>query len=287
MGGEALVWRARHVAWEIRRPLVMGILNVTPDSFSDGGAHFGEESAVAHGLRLAEEGADLLDIGGESTRPGARPVDAEEEWRRIGTVVSRIARKDDIPISVDTYKPEVARKAIRAGAVIVNDVHGLRDPEMARIVGNSAAGAVVMHMQGEPPTMQREPTYIDLVAEVIAFLDRQIESAGERGVSPEALVLDPGFGFGKTPAHNTELLRRLAEVRSLGRPVLAGVSGKLFLGTAPAADGRDVSKGGSATAVAAIQRGADIVRMHDVAGTVRLLRRANDPMRTARESARA
>lgn len=135
--------------------------------------------------------------------------------------------------------------------------------------------------------MQREPTYIDLVAEVIAFLDRQIESAGERGVSPEALVLDPGFGFGKTPAHNTELLRRLAEVRSLGRPVLAGVSGKLFLGTAPAADGRDVSKGGSATAVAAIQRGADIVRMHDVAGTVRLLRRANDPMRTARESARA
>src|SRR5881628_2612318 len=191
MGGEPPIWRARHVEWRIVRPLVMGILNVTPDSFTDGGKHFTAETAVAHGLRLAEEGADILDIGGESTRPGAQPVDADEEWRRVGSVIAEISRKDDVPISVDTYKPEVARKAIRAGAVIVNDVHGLRDADMVRVVGNSGAGAVIMHMQGEPATMQRHPTYTDVVAEVSAFLEQQMELAGAGDVARESLVVDP------------------------------------------------------------------------------------------------
>src|SRR2546428_7937881 len=177
MGGEPLTWRARHVEWRMDRTLVMGIVNVTPDSFSDGGEHFGTEVATAHALKLTEEGADILDIGGESTRPGARPVDPAEEWRRIGDVISGVAQKSDTPISVDTYKPEVARKAIRAGAVIVNDIHGLRDPEMVRVVANSEAGVVVLHMKGEPLTMNEDPRYEDVVEEVRGVLFRQMAHA--------------------------------------------------------------------------------------------------------------
>ena len=272
MGDERLLWRARHVELNLRRPLVMGILNVTPDSFSDGGLHFGDAPAVAHGLRLVEEGADILDIGGESTRPGAQPVAAEEEWKRIGRVITEIGRKSDIPISVDTYKPEVARKAIRAGAVIVNDVRGLRDSEMARVVANSDAGTVIMHMQGEPATMQKHPTYTDVVAEVRTFLALQMEEAIRQKVAPEAIVLDPGFGFGKTPAHNLELLRGLGSLQDLGRPILVGVSRKSFpQGTQDRGDARRPEVA-LATAAIAILRGANIVRVHDVAETVRYVR---------------
>ena len=250
----------------------MGIVNVTPDSFSDGGEHFSTEAAIAHALKLTEEGADILDIGGESTRPGASPVDAVEEWRRIAGVIAGVAQKSDTPISVDTYKPEVARKAIRAGAVIVNDIHGLRDAEMAGIVANSGAGAVIMHMQGDPVKMQRAPRYRDVVREVRDFLSRQLDAATRAGVDRDAIVLDPGFGFGKTPAHNTQLVRGLREIRSLGRPILAGVSRKLFLGDAQQpGDGPRVSAS-LATAAFAIERGADIVRVHDVQETVRYVR---------------
>ena len=272
MGDERLLWRARHVELNLRRPLVMGILNVTPDSFSDGGLHFGDAPAVAHGLRLVEEGADILDIGGESTRPGAQPVAVEEEWKRIGRVITEIGRKSDIPISVDTYKPEVARKAIRAGAVIVNDVDGLRDSEMSRVVANSDAGTVIMHMQGEPATMQKHPTYTDVVAEVRTFLALQMEEAIRQKVAPEAIVLDPGFGFGKTPAHNLELLRGLGSLQDLGRPILVGVSRKSFpQGTQDRGDARRPEVA-LATAAIAILRGANIVRVHDVAETVRYVR---------------
>jgi len=271
MADERLVWRARDVVWEIDRTLVMGIVNVTPDSFSDGGEHFSEEAGISHGLRFAEEGADLLDVGGESTRPGARPVDAEEEWQRIGGVIAGIVRKSDVPISVDTYKPEIARKAIRAGAVIVNDVHGLRDPEMVKVVANSGAGAVILHMKGEPATMNDDPRYGDVVAEVRAFLTRRMAEAMAVGVSRETIVIDPGFGFGKTPAHNAELLRRLEELQILGRPVLVGVSGKSFGNKVPAGESGRLDASLEAAAIA-IMRGADIVRVHDVSGTVPFVR---------------
>ncbi len=278
MADARLVWRARHVEWELDRTLVMGIVNATPDSFLDGGKHSEEGSAIAHGLRLADEGADILDIGGESTRPGARPVGEEEEWRRIGGVIAGIARKSDVPVSVDTYKPVIARKAIRTGAVIVNDVHGLRDPEMVRVVSNSEAGAVILHTQGEPATMNDEPKYGDVVAEVRAFLFHRMASAMAGGVAREAIVLDPGFGFGKTPAHNTELLQRLGELHVLGRPILVGASGKSF-GHWSAAGQAARLEASLEPAAVAIMRGAAVVRVHDVSKTVPFVRELDSRVR--------
>ncbi len=277
MGERPLVWRARDVEWELDRTLVMGIVNVTPDSFSDGGEHFSEEAGIAHALRLADEGADILDVGGESTRPGARPVDAEEEWRRIEGVIAGIAGKIGVPISVDTYKPEVARKAIRAGAVIVNDIRGLRDPEMVRVVANSRAGAVVLHMQGEPATMNKDPRYKDVVGEVRGFLFRQLAFAMAHGVTRETIALDPGFGFGKTPAHNAALLQGLGELQAVERPVLVGVSGKSFPPTVLPGGKPGRLEASLAAASVAIQAGADIVRVHDVAETLRLVRTRGVP----------
>ena len=272
MGAEPLVWRARGVEWEVRRTLVMGVLNMTPDSFSDGGRFHDEREAVGRGLQIAEEGADLLDVGGESTRPGSQSVPAEEEWRRIGGVIEAVHRHSAIPISVDTRKPEVARRAIASGAAIVNDVTGLRDPAMAKLVAESGAGAVIMHMRGEPATMQADPQYADVVAEVTAFLGQQLESAVAAGVPREAIVLDPGIGFGKTPAHNEELLRGLPGIRGLGRPVLVGVSRKSFLATVhPKGDTRRLEASLAAAGFAILQ-GADIVRVHDVVETVRYVR---------------
>jgi len=272
MGAEPLVWRARGVEWEVRRTLVMGVLNVTPDSFSDGGRFHDEREAVGRGLQIAEEGADLLDVGGESTRPGSQSVPAEEEWRRIGGVIEAVHRQSAIPISVDTRKPEVARRAIASGAAIVNDVTGLRDPAMAKLVAESGAGAVIMHMRGEPATMQADPRYADVVAEVTAFLAQQLESAVAAGVPREAIVLDPGIGFGKTPAHNEDLLRGLPGIRGLGRPVLVGVSRKSFLATVhPKGDTRRLEASLAAAGFAILQ-GADIVRVHDVVETVRYVR---------------
>ncbi len=272
MAGGALVWRGRTFELEARRTLVMGILNVTPDSFSEAGEHHDEAAAIARGLEIAEQGADLLDVGGESTRPGAGPVDAVEEWRRIGGVLAAVHRRSPIPISVDTRKPEIARKAVEAGASIVNDIGGLRDPAIAGAVAETGAGVVIMHMQGEPATMQKDPHYEDVVAEVKAFLARQLESAVAAGVAREAIVVDPGIGFGKTPFHNVELLRDLPELRSLGRPVLVGVSRKSLLAPFhPKGDKRRLDAS-LAAAGFAIQRGADIVRVHDVLETVRYVR---------------
>ena len=272
MGDAPLVWRGKGVEWEVRRTLVMGILNVTPDSFSDGGQHFAMRAAVERGLQIAEEGADLLDIGGESTRPRSQPVAAEEEWRRIGGVIPAIRRKSAIPISVDTRKPEVARKAIEAGAAFVNDVSGLRDPAMAKLVAETGVGAVIMHMQGEPAAMQADPHYDDVVGEVRAFLARQLESAVAAGVPREAIVLDPGIGFGKTAEHNRELLRGLPRIRSLGRPVLVGVSRKSMLAEFHPEGDRRRFEASLAAAGFAVQHGANIVRVHDVGETVRYVR---------------
>jgi len=284
MADARFVWRARDVEWTLDRPLVMGIVNATPDSFLDGGEHSEERAAIAHALHLAEEGADILDVGGESTRPEALPVDAEEEWRRIGGVIAGIARTSDVPISVDTYKPEIARKAIRAGAVIVNDVHGLRDPRMVRVVSNSGAGAVILHMQGEPATMNQDPRYADVVAEVRTFLFHRMASAMAGGVPRETIVLDPGFGFGKTPEQNAAVLGGLGELHAMERPILVGVSGKSFP-PKTFAEGDLPRRGASLAALAAaVLAGADIVRVHDVGATVRFLRsptRLSEPVRDA------
>jgi len=280
MGEPPPIWRARDIEWTIDRTLVMGILNVTPDSFSDAGKFLDPRVAVERARRIAEEGADILDIGGESTRPGARPVPADEEWRRIGPVIEAVARDVDIPISVDTYKPRIARKAIRAGAVIVNDVRGLRDPEMVRVVANSGAGAVIMHMKGEPATMQENPHYDDVVAEVKAFLAERLGEAVSHGVAMESTVVDPGFGFGKAPRHNTTLLHSLREIRAIGRPVLAGASRKSFLASVhPTKDGEGPEASLAAAAIG-VQNGADILRVHDVAKTVQFVRTLDTSMRT-------
>jgi dihydropteroate synthase len=251
----------------------MGVLNVTPDSFSDGGRFLDPEVAVLRAYEMFEQGADVIDVGGESTRPGAAPVTADEEWRRIGPVLEALAGKLQVPISVDTRKPEVAEKAIRAGASIVNDVSGLRDPKMIRIVARERAGVVVMHMLGEPRTMQREPAYRDVVQEVRAYLDKQLRAARYAGVPSEAIAVDPGIGFGKTVEQNLELLRGLRVVGALGHPVVVGVSRKSFLGTLGAGESPEERLGGSlAAATLAVTHGAHIIRAHDVLETVHAVR---------------
>jgi len=279
MGEEPLVWRTREVEWVLDRTLVMGILNVTPDSFSDGGKFLDTNAAVARAVQIAEEGADILDVGGESTRPGAQPVPADEEWRRIGPLIEAVGRKIDLPISVDTYKPDIARNAIRAGAVVVNDVRGLRDPAMVKVVANAGAGAVIMHMKGEPATMQRDPRYEDVIAEVVGFLSDRQQDSLSRGIAKESVVLDPGLGFGKTPAHNTAILRSLLRIRELGRPVLVGASRKSFLEPGPPQGNLTRLESSLGAAALAIANGANIVRVHDVAETVHLVRSPGDPPR--------
>ena len=247
------------------RPLLMGIVNVTPDSFFDGGQFCDPERAVAHALRLVEEGADLLDIGAESTRPGAYPVDAEEERRRLIPVVAAVAKAVSIPISVDTSKAEIARAAIDEGAVMVNDVTALRaDKAMVDVVADTEAAIVLMHMQGTPETMQNAPHYDDVVREVAQFLVDRARFAIDRGVSKDRIVLDPGIGFGKTLANNLDLLANLHVFAELGFPLLVGPSRKGFIGqlTQQAVEGR---AWGTASAVAlAVEQGANILRVHDV-----------------------
>lgn len=247
------------------RALVMGVVNVTPDSFSDGGRYLDPAAAVAHGIALAGEGADILDIGGESSRPGAEPVSPEEERRRVIPVVAELARSTSCLLSVDTTKASVAEAAVEAGAHIVNDITALAgDPRMRDVVRATGAGAVLMHMQGTPRTMQDAPRYDDVVAEVRRCLADRVEQVCAGGVSREALVVDPGIGFGKTPAHNVALLARLDELASLRRPVLVGVSRKSFLGHLtgrPVGERLVPSLGALAYAVL---RGAHIVRVHDV-----------------------
>ena len=264
------------------RAAVMGIVNVTPDSFSDGGRFLDPDAAVAHGIELAEQGADVLDVGGESTRPGAAPVPADEELRRVVPVVERIAAATTVPVSIDTTKAAVARAALDAGATIVNDVSaGRSDPGILGVTAEAGAGYAVMHMQGEPRTMQADPRYDDVVAQVGDFLADRIEVARAAGVAEGALAADPGIGFGKTVEHNLRLLAGLpALAERVGVPVLVGTSRKTFVGKvlarAGAASGDlrvdQREEGTLATVVWAVERGASIVRVHDVLPAVRAVR---------------
>lgn len=262
----AAVWRCGRFRFELARPLIMGIVNVTPDSFSDGGRFFDAEAACAHAQRLIEEGADLIDIGGESTRPGAAEVGVEDELRRVMPVVEALAGTG-IPISVDTSKPQVMRAALAAGAAVINDVRALQLPGALETVAAADCGVVLMHMQGTPQTMQIDPRYEDVTAEVAAFLRARAEAAIAAGIAPERLAIDPGFGFGKTVDHNYELLARLREFAPLGLPLLVGISRKGMLkhATGRAVGERTVAS--VAAALLAVERGAHIVRVHDVAAT--------------------
>lgn len=255
--------RKQHL--ELDRPLVMGIVNVTPDSFFDGGQYYDPQRAVAHALRLVAEGADLLDIGAESTRPGALPVDEHEERRRLLPVVTAVARAVSVPISVDTSKAEVARAALDAGAVMVNDVTALRgDRAMVDVVAEAGAGLVVMHMQGIPETMQQAPHYDDVVGNIAQFLEERSRFAMDHGVERDRIVLDPGIGFGKTLTHNLDLLANLHAFTELGFPLLVGPSRKGFIGqlTHQSVDAR--AWGTAAVIALAVQQGAKILRVHDV-----------------------
>ena len=265
-----MILRARHYVFEFPRPpLLMGILNVTPDSFSDGGRFLETEAAVDQALRLEAEGADLLDIGGESTRPGASPVSEAEELRRVLPVIERLAGRLRIPISIDTMKPGVAQVAVEHGAAVVNDVAASRmSPGMWEVVARSGAAYVAMHMQGQPQTMQAHPHYEDVVAEVDAFFQERLERLTGRGIERDQIILDVGLGFGKTVDHNLRLLAGLGRFKKWGRPLLLGASRKSFI--AAVAGGVGVGErlpGSLAAACWAVQMGAQLVRVHDVAAT--------------------
>ena len=270
-----MLWRAgRHEFRFPRRTLVMGVLNVTPDSFSDGGQFFTVEAALERAGQLLREGADLLDVGGESTRPGAAPVPAEEEIRRVVPVIQRLAARVQTPLSIDTQKPEVARAALLAGASIVNDVAANRsDDAMARVVAEFRAGYVVMHMKGTPATMQQSPAYADVVREVDDFFADSLARLEQIGVRREQVVLDPGIGFGKTLEHNLQLLGALAHFARHERPVLLGVSRKSFLGKITGTESAlERLPGALACAALAVRDGVQLLRVHDVRETVQAAR---------------
>ena len=266
-------WLARdRVIVEGPRPRVMAILNVTPDSFSDGGRSSTLASALARAEQMEAEGADLLDIGGESSRPGAAVVPVEEEIARVIPVVEALAGRSGLPISVDTTKVEVARLALAAGAAIINDIRGLDDPEMARLVADAGAGVVLMHMQGTPRTMQDNPTYGDVVAEVRDDLLRRVDRAVAAGIARERIAIDPGVGFGKTNTHSLALLRGLESLAPIGCVVLIGTSRKGFLGRITGRGVEDRAVASAVSALAAATLGARVVRVHDVGPTVDALR---------------
>ena len=255
------------------RPRVMGIVNVTPDSFSDGGEYASLEDAVAHGLKLAGEGADILDVGGESTRPGAAPVPLEEELRRVVPVITQLVRETGLPVSIDTFKPEVMRAAVDAGAGMINDIHALRQEGALDTAAALGVPVVLMHMLGEPGSMQDDPRYDDVVAEVHRFLAERIFAAEMAGIAKKNIVVDPGFGFGKTRDHNLLLLAQLQRFTDLGVPLLAGLSRKKTIGDLTGrTDPHQRVHGSVAAHVIAAQRGASIVRVHDVAATVDALK---------------
>jgi len=254
------------------KTLVMGVLNVTPDSFSEDGLFYDQRRAVDHALRMAEEGADILDIGGESTRPGTSPLSLEEELQRVLPVIEQLAPRTKIPISIDTYKSEVARQAIAAGAQIINDISALRfDPGMAPTAAKAGVPLILMHIQGTPRDMQKNPHYEDLMGEIIAYLHESIQTAVQSGVDPEQTVVDPGIGFGKTLEHNLQIIWRLGEMRCLGRPILLGTSRKSFIGRILNLDVDHRLEGTLASISAGILAGANIVRVHDVAPARRVV----------------
>ena len=257
-----------------RQGLIIGVLNVTPDSFSDGGKFFAAEKAIEHGLRMAADGADIVDVGGESTRPGAEPIAADEELRRVIPVIEKLRTKIDVPISIDTSKTEVALAAIQAGASIVNDVTGGRGDEgMLPLIAETKSALIIMHMQGTPQTMQKQPRYNDVVSEVADFFRQQYACAIGCNIDPMAIAFDPGIGFGKTLDHNLELLAQLERLRAHERPLVIGVSRKSFLGKLIESPDMD-DRGAPAVALTALlrMRGADVFRVHDVKENVSALR---------------
>lgn len=269
-----MILRAGKFDFKFPRPtLIMGIVNVTPDSFSDGGKFLDADAAAAHALKLVAQGAEILDVGGESSRPGAEPVSEAEELRRVIPVLERLRGRVSVPISIDTIKPAVARAALQAGASIVNDIAANReDDAMWRLVAETGAGYVCLHMQGTPQTMQARPKYDDVVQEVKNFFFDRIQRLSNCGVAEERVILDVGIGFGKTHGHNLRLLGRLREFAALERPLLLGVSRKSFLGAWPGADTVGRLPAGLACACLAVEAGARIIRTHDVAETVQAVR---------------
>jgi dihydropteroate synthase len=268
------VWRVGERAFDCsERTLVMGILNVTPDSFSDGGRFLDRASAVAHATRMVDDGADMLDVGGESTRPGSTPVSMDEELERVHPVIQRLAELHPaVPISIDTRKAGVAAEALDAGATIVNDVSGGADPAMFDVVRDREAAVVLMHMQGDPATMQEAPHYDDVVGEVHEYLRQRIEAAELAGIDPGRIAIDPGIGFGKDLDHNLELMHGVGELLDLGRPVLVGPSRKKFIGTILDLPEEERVEGTVGAAVWMVARGAHLVRVHDVKEVVRAVR---------------
>ncbi|HEY9065578.1 MAG TPA: dihydropteroate synthase [Burkholderiaceae bacterium] len=266
------IWQAGRFRIDLAQPRVMGIVNLTPDSFSDGGAHSGREAGLAHCERLVAEGADILDLGGESTRPGAPEVSVDQELDRVMPVLDG-ALKLGVPVSVDTRKPEVMRAVLAAGADIVNDVNALREPgAIEAVAAYPRCGVCLMHMRGTPQTMQQQASYDDVVADVIAFLRERCDELERAGVGAERITVDPGIGFGKTADHNVQLLQRQAELLVLGKPLLVGWSRKSTLGTITGREASDRLIPSIVAALVAVQRGARIVRVHDVAATADALR---------------
>ena len=257
--------------FDLSRPLVMGIVNVTPDSFSDGGLHWRRDAAMAHAQQLLEDGADIIDIGGESTRPGAQPVSLQEELDRVLPVIEGL-RGIAVPISIDTFKPEVMKEAIAAGAHMVNDINALQDEAALSIVAAGKVAVCLMHKQGNPQNMQSQPYYHDVVGEVGDFLRARILAAVAAGITRQRIVIDPGFGFGKTLQHNLALLRELKQLTALGVPLLAGLSRKSMLGALTGQEAGQRMPASVAAALIAVQRGANIVRVHDVRATADALK---------------
>ena len=256
----------------LNRPHIMGIVNITPDSFSDGGKFSSTELAVEHALKLITEGADILDIGGESTRPGATPVHVDEELDRVIPVIEALRKIVNIPLSIDTYKPEVMRAAIVAGADIVNDVRALQEHGALEVVANSNAGVCLMHMQGTPQTMQLDPIYLDVVEEVKQFLIDRLNMTLAHGINHNRILLDPGFGFGKRTVHNIALIQQLNKLVEIGQPLLVGLSRKAVLGTIVGGDEQQRLHAGIAASVISAMKGAKIIRVHDVKATVDALK---------------
>lgn len=279
-------WRCRDVTFDLtERVLVMGIVNVTPDSFSDGGRYLDPAAAVARCHELLAEGADVLDLGGESTRPGSAPVAPDEQWRRLEPVLARVAReRPEVPLSVDTRSSEVAGRALAAGARIVNDVSALSDPAMAGVVARAGAGLVLMHMRGTPETMQSDTGYADVTAEVARYLQSRLTAAEASGVALECVALDPGIGFAKSARGSLELLARIPELAAIGRPVLVGASRKSFLARLTGDEGPPEQRvpASLAAATVAVWQGAHILRVHDVAATVRATKLAIEARKARR-----
>jgi len=259
-------------ALDLSRTAVMGILNVTPDSFSDGGIFLSRDAAVAHALAMVEEGADLIDVGGESTRPGAQAVSVQEELDRVIPVIEAIVRAVPVPISIDTSKPEVMRAAVVAGAGLINDVRALREAGALQAAAALEVPVCLMHMQGEPRSMQHHPVYTDVVVEVRDFLQERVDACVAAGILRRRILIDPGFGFGKSVEHNLELLRRLGELRTLGMPMLAGLSRKSMIGALFGLPVEQRQHASVALALIAVQNGATILRVHDVRATREAIR---------------